>query len=155
MKKFKSIILLSILISMAALFTACSSEPHVSTAEIIEVFYTLDDPTATEYKDMCRETKLKFGNNYYLFFAYLNPDLNVEKATFYIDGKKTTDYILNNIKQSEIMGVFFTKCGFELPKNYNNEPYILNLTVELIDKNGRKSLPYSWEVVVQGKFTEA
>lgn len=53
------------------------------------------------------------------------------------------------------MGAYFTKCGFDLPENYNNEPYTLNLTVELIDKNGRKSLPYSWEVVVQGQFTEA
>lgn len=155
MRKFKSIILLSILISMAALFTACSSEPHVSSAEIIEVFYTLDDPKTTNYKDMRRETELKFGNDYYLFFAYLNPDLNVEKAMLYIDGKKTTDYILNNLEQSEIMGAYFTKCGFDLPENYNNEPYTLNLTVELIDKNGRKSLPYSWEVVVQGQFTEA
>lgn len=155
MRKFKSIILISILISMAALFTACSSEPHVSSAEIIEVFYTLDDPNKTNYKDMHRETKLKFGNNYYLFFAYLNPDLNVEKATFYIDGKKTTDYILNNLEQRDIMGVFFRECGFTRPENYNNEPYTLNLTVELIDKKGRKSLPYSWEVVVQGQFTEA
>lgn len=93
MRKFKSIILLSILISMAALFTACSSEPHVSTAEIIEIFYTLDDPNKTEYKNMHRETKLKFGNKYNLLFAYLNPDLNVEKATFYIDGKKNRLYI--------------------------------------------------------------
>ncbi|MBS7265651.1 MAG: hypothetical protein KIG83_04135 [Treponema sp.] len=154
MRKFKSIILLSILISMAALFTACSSEPHVSTAEIIEIFYTLDDPNKTEYKNMHRETKLKFGNKYNLLFAYLNPDLNVEKATFYIDGKKT-DYILNNLEQSEIMGAFFRECGFTRPDNYNNEPYTLNLTVELIDKKGRKSLPYSWEVVVQGQFTEA
>ena len=81
--------------------------------------------------------------------------MNVEKATFYIDGKKTTDYILNNLEQSEIMGAFFRECGLKLPDNYDDESYTLNLTVELIDKNGRKSLPYSWEVVVQGQFTEA
>lgn len=139
---------------MAALFTACSSESPVSSAEIIEVFYTLDDPKTTAYRDMHRETELKFGNKYNLFYAYLNPDLNVEKATFYIDGKKTTDYLLNgpNIEQNDIMGVFFRECGFTLPEDYNNESYTLNLTVELVDKKGRKSLPYSWKVVVQGQF---
>lgn len=154
MRKFKSIILLSILISMAALFTACSSEPSVSSAEIIEVFYTLDDPNTTAYRDMHRETELKFGYNYTLFFAYLNPELNVEKATLYIDGRKSTDYILNSpeITQSESMGVFFRKCGLALPKDYNNESYTLNLTVELVDNKGRKSRPYSWNVVVQGQF---
>ncbi|MCQ2590665.1 MAG: hypothetical protein MJ179_09610 [Treponema sp.] len=147
MRKFKSIILLSILISMAALFTACSSEP-LSTASIREVFYTTESPTESTFYTVSRVTELKFEKYYYLVIDFYEPEMNVVKAKLYLDDKFMGDYNIESVYENQF--TTYENVYWTVPSNYNNEEYTLNLTFVLEDEKGRRSAPYKLNVTVQG-----